>query len=212
MKDKIRIMLVDDHAIVRFGIRSILERNDDLEVCAEAETLEEAYLKVRETRPDIVILDMRLPDGDGLTGCQEIRKISKETKVIILTAYADDSTIRETMKSGAHGYLSKTIDSKAILSCIYSVNDGTRVFDSSLTEGIHEEHDLAQKKLGFDLTNKEELILDELSLGKTNKEIAQTLFISEKTVRNYISMIMKKLEVSNRTEATIYWLGQKSRK
>lgn len=210
MKDKIRILLVDDHVIVRFGIRSILERNEDLEVCGEAGTLEEAYLKVRETLPDIVILDMRLPDGDGLTGCQEIRKIRKETKVIILTAYADESTIRETMRSGAHGYLSKTIDSKAILSCIYSVNDGTRVFDSSLTDGIQDDAVGVIKRNRIELTNKEEQLLDELSLGKTNKEIAQTLFISEKTVRNYVSIIMKKLEVSNRTEATIYWLGQKS--
>lgn len=210
MKEKIRILLVDDHAVVRFGIRSILERNDDLEVCGEAGTLAEAYEKVKETEPDIVILDMRLPDGDGLTGCQEIRKIRKETKVIILTAYADESTIRETMKAGAHGYLSKTIDSKAIISCIHSVNDGTRVFDNSLSSGIMENVTGDKDTRRVELTSKEEQILDELSLGKTNKEIAQALFISEKTVRNYVSMIMKKLEVSNRTEATIYWLGQKS--
>lgn len=210
MKEKIRILLVDDHAVVRFGIRSILERNDDLEVCGEAGTLAEAYVKVKETEPDIVILDMKLPDGDGLTGCQEIKKIREETKVIILTAYADESTIRETMKSGAHGYLSKTIDSKAILSCIYSVNDGTRVFDNSLSVGIMENVKGEKDSRQVELTSKEEQILDELSLGKTNKEIAKALFISEKTVRNYVSMIMKKLEVSNRTEATIYWLGQKS--
>lgn len=210
MMNKIRILLVDDHAVVRFGIRSILERNDDLEVCGEAGTLQEAYEKVRETEPDIVILDMRLPDGDGLTGCQEIRKIRQETKVIILTAYADESTIRETMRSGAHGYLSKTIDSRAILSCIYSVNDGTRVFDSTLPESLSNVGDAEERKGRMELTLKEELILDELSQGKTNREIAQALYISEKTVRNYVSLIMKKLEVTNRTEATIYWLGQKS--
>lgn len=210
MKDKIRILLVDDHAVVRFGIRSILERNDDLEVCGEAGSLSEAYEKVRETKPDIVILDMRLPDGDGLTGCQEIRKIRPETKVIILTAYADESTIRETMRSGAHGFLSKTIDSRAILSCIYSVNDGTRVFDSTLPESLSNAGGGEERKGRVELTMKEEQILDELSQGKTNREIAQALYISEKTVRNYVSLIMKKLEVTNRTEATIYWLGQKS--
>lgn len=212
MEDKIKIMLVDDHAIVRYGIRSILEQRDHIEVCCEAETLQEAYEKIHENSPDLVILDMRLPDGDGLTACRELRKISPSTKVIILTAYADDSTIRETIKAGAHGYLSKTIDSKAILSCIYSVHEGMKVFDSTLTEdapsnGIHP--DIPKPTV---LTQKEEQILDELCLGKTNREIAQALFISEKTVRNYISFIMKKLDVSNRTEATIFWLGQKSQK
>ena len=205
----IKILLVDDHSIVRYGIRSLIERNTGLSVCGEAENLLEAYEKVRELKPDVVLLDLKLPDGDGATGCREIKKIQEDIKVIILTAYADDTIVVEAVRAGADGYLLKNIDSKTIIEAIRDVFEGKSVLDSTVLPKV-----LRAIKSNSDshetMTPQEKRILDFISEGKTNKEIGEELFIAEKTVRNNVSIIMKKINVSNRTEAAIYWSRQKS--
>ncbi|MEJ6951600.1 response regulator [Natronospora cellulosivora (SeqCode)] len=207
--EKIKVLLVDDHSVVRFGIKAILENTDDIEVCAEAESLEIAYQKVRELMPDVVLLDMKLADGDGVMGSREIKEISPETKIIILTAYGDESLLVEVIKAGANGYLLKDIDSKTILSSIRDVFNGKAALGPKATSSLL---NLVknQNKLAVDLSSRERNILDLLTLGKSNKDIAKELFIAEKTVRNYVSKIMKKINVSNRTEAALFWKRQKS--
>lgn len=208
-KKNISVLLVDDHAIVRCGIRSLIERNSGLEVCGEAANLQEAYHKVSDLKPDIVLLDIKLPDGDGAAGCREIKKISPETKVIILTAFAEDAIVLEAVQAGAEGYLLKNIDSKSIITAIRDVAAGKPALDASI---INKVLDIVKGKHPVDdsLTPQERNILELVSQGKTNKEIGQELFISEKTVRNNVSKILRKINVNNRTEAAIYWSRQKS--
>lgn len=211
---KIKVMLIDDHSVVRFGIRSLLERDTEIEVCAESGTIREALDILKTQSPDLVILDYKMPDATGDEGCAQIKSILPSTRVIILTAYADDFAVRACLKAGADGFLSKNIDGNAIRSAVFNVYNGTKIFDNDVMRQIlmtEPENNLPLTDYPH-LSPKEIEILDLISQGKTNRSIASQLFISEKTVRNYVSAVMKKLGVSNRTEATIYWLGQKSRK
>lgn len=211
MRKELKVLLVDDHSIVRWGIKSIIDKTQGMIVCGESGTLSDAYEKVRELKPDIILLDIRLPDGDGVTGCREIKKISPDTKIIILTAYAEDSIVVESVKSGADGYLLKNIDSKAIITAINDVAQGISVLDPSVVGRVI---DAVKRGSNSDseLTVQEKQILDLISVGKTNREIGEEMFIAEKTVRNYVSRIMKKINVTNRTEAAMYWQRQKSLK
>lgn len=193
MKNKpIRVLLIDDHSVVRLGIKALIENNIDLKVCGESAILEDAYKKTKELEPDVVLLDIKLPDGDGVIGCREIKKIAPDTKVIILTAYGNESLVKEVIKAGADGYLLKDIDKKTIISAIREVTEGKSALDPKVTKTVF---DMLKNKndLAINLTPQEENILDLINLGKTNKEIASELFIAEKTIRNYVSKIMKKL-------------------
>jgi len=209
--NNVAILLVDDHAIVRCGIRSLIEKNQGWHVCGEAENLSQAYEKVEELKPDVVLLDIKLPDGDGARGCREIKKIVPNTKVIILTAYGEDSIVSEAVKSGADGYLLKNIDGKSIISAIDNVISGTSVLDTAMVGSIF---NIVKKANQLDnlLTPQEKRILELIGQGKTNKDIGQELYIAEKTVRNNVSRILKKINVTNRTEAAIYWSRQMSLK
>ncbi|MFZ5969098.1 MAG: response regulator [Bacillota bacterium] len=207
----ISVLLVDDHAVVRWGMRTLIEKKPEFSVCGEAATLAEAYEKVETLKPDIVLLDVKLPDGDGASGCREMKKISPDTKIIILTAYTDDLILLETIRAGADGYLLKNIDSKAIISAIENVAKGISILDPSMVGRVMEVV-RGSREVSEELTIQERNILDLIGLGKTNKEIAEELFIAEKTVRNYVSKIMKKINVTNRTEAAIFWSKQKSLK
>lgn len=212
MRNKLTsILLVDDHSIVRCGIKSLLERNNEFTVCGEASTLQQAYEKVVELKPDIVLLDIKLPDGNGAVGCREIKKLSPITKVIILTAYAEDSIIMETIKADVDGYLLKNIDSKIIINTIKEVSQGASALDPSIVGDVlkilKETNNISDK-----ISYQERKILDLISLGKTNKEIADELYIAEKTVRNNVSKILRKLNVNNRTEAAMLWSKQMSLK
>ncbi|MCC5910600.1 MAG: response regulator transcription factor [Clostridiaceae bacterium] len=207
-KKNINILLVDDHAIVRYGIRSLIERNDGLRVCGEAESLQEAYQKVSELEPDVILLDIKLPDGDGAAGCREIKKIYPAVKIIILTAFAEDSIVMEAVTAGAEGYLLKNIDSKNIITAIRDVVMGKSILDPKIVGKVF---NLVKNNETKDpgLTPQEKNILELISQGKTNKHIGKELFISEKTVRNYLSKAFRKINVSNRTEAAIYWSKHK---
>lgn len=209
--DVIKVLLVDDHAIVRLGIKSLIEKNLDVVVCGECGTLSDALEAVEDLQPDIVLLDIKLPDGDGVIGCKEIKKINPSSKVIILTAYGEDSLISEVIKAGADGYLLKNIDSKKIVSSIRDVANGKSILDSGITNQIV---NLLKNKDSDEivLTKQEQKILSLVSEGKTNKEIAKEVFIAEKTVRNYVSKIFKIIHAGNRTEAALYWIRYNSMK
>lgn len=209
-KHKVKILLVDDHSVVRWGIKSLIERNTDHTVCAEAENLSEAYELVEDLKPDLVLLDIKLPDGDGVSGLTKIKNISPKTKVIMLTAYAEDEIIRETLKAGADGYLLKNIDSKTILSSIKEVMAGKQILDKSVEKNITD--NFPAKEHDQILTNQEIKILELVATGKSNKDIAEEIYLAEKTVRNYVSKVMAKINVSNRTEAALYWKRKNSLK
>lgn len=207
---RIKVLLVDDHAVVRYGIRSVLEKNPLIEVCGEAGSLTETYDKVEIYRPHIVLLDMKLPDGDGVTGCIKLKSIIQDIKVIILTAYADDHIVVEAVKAGIDGYLLKNIEGQAIAKAIIDVYKGISVIDPKLSHNLIK---IIQKnELEHPLSPQERNIIDLVSQGRKNKDIAEVLFLSEKTVRNNVSKIMKKINVNNRTEAAIFWTRQKSLK
>ncbi len=201
---KINIMIVDDHAIVRLGLASIVEKNDLYNVCCDAGTSSEAYEKIEKFSPDLILLDCKLPDGDGVTMCYQIKNKYPDIKIIIISAFCDDYMIKEALQAGADGYLMKTIDKNMILSSIERVLSGEKSFDPSLIHTL-----INQPKEGtgkVELTNQEIEIISRIAQGFTNKEIGKEMYISEKTVRNYISRIFEKIGVNNRTEAALYWI------
>lgn len=211
MKEKIKVLLIDDHSVVRDGLRLLLELDERLEVCGEASTLNEGVLMVNNLRPDVVLLDFRLPDGDGITGCINIKNNFPNIKIIILTAYAEEHIVMEAIRAGADGYLLKNIESDELIKTIVSVFEGESVLDSLVTEAVFNSIKSENVKPTDNsiLSPRERKILEMISTGKTNKEIGSSLFISDKTVRNYVSNIFKKLNVTNRTEAASYWIRNK---
>ena len=211
MTDKVKVFLVDDHGIVRSGLRLILELDKRIEVCGEAKNLQETMEAITECKPDVVLLDFKLPDGDGVNGCLAIKSRLPQTKIIILTAYSQAHLVMEAIRAGADGYLLKNLKGEELVENILKVYHGNSVFDSSVTESILTNIIASNEKQKSDkLTNKEVEILKMISIGKSNKEIAKDMEISEKTVRNYISNIFRKLNVSNRTEAASYWLRKQT--
>lgn len=210
MTDQIKqIMLVDDHNIVRMGLRGIIEKDPELQVCSEAASLEEAYELLRSEKPDLVLLDMKLPDGDGAAGVKEIKRIRPGVRVLILTAFAEDHMVQESIRNGAEGYLLKNVDGRSIIQAIHNVLGNLMVMDSTVSNTMMK----PRKDPALDmLDDREQEVLNLISHGKTNKEIGETLFLAEKTVRNMITRIMKKIDVTNRTEAAAYWLNKRSKR
>ncbi len=210
MKSKIKVLLVDDHSIVREGLRMVLESVETIEVCGEAGTLKQAMHLTAESLPDVVVLDYRLPDGDGITGTINLKARFPNIKVLILTAYTQDEVVTGAIRAGIDGFLLKDADSNELIRAIQSIAKGTLVLDSSTTASIFDllrgGHSSQRVKVP-ELTQQEERILQLVALGKTNKEIADSMAISDKTVRNYLSKAFRKLNVSNRTEAASYWIN-----
>lgn len=200
----IKVLIVDDHSVIRVGLRALIEESDGLTVIGEAGCLDEAYNKINELIPDVVLLDMQLPDGDGVAGCSYIKKINTNIKVVILTAFADDAFVIEAIKAGANGYLLKTIDSDILINAIISTHKGGSTLDSAVVGKIMNE--IKREKITDPRFNEQEInILELISDGKSNKEISQQLNLAEKTVRNYVSKLMKKVAVDNRTGLAVFW-------
>jgi DNA-binding NarL/FixJ family response regulator len=210
-KSNIKVLLVDDHAVVRYGIRSILDKFPSIQVLGEAGSLNEAYEKAEDLKPDVILLDMKLPDGDGVTGCIKLKSIIPNVKVIILTAFAEENIVYEAVKAGIDGYILKNIEGQAIVNAITDSYKGVTVIDPSISDKLVK---IIQKgnESDYSLAPQDRNILELISQGCTNKEIADALFLSEKTVRNNVSKIMKKINVNNRTEAAMFWSRQKSLK
>ena len=205
---KTKIMIVDDHEVVRLGLISLLEQNSQYEVIAQAENAPEAIKKVETYKPDIVLMDIRLPGMSGIEACEKICSKYPDTKVIMLTSYAEDEMLFSAIKAGASGYVLKQINAKDLINSIESVARGEASLDPAVTQRVFQEVRKAvqeEEASAFSsLSQQEKMVLKLVSEGKTNREIAQNLFLGEGTVRNYVSSILSKLNVSNRAEAAAY--------
>ena len=210
MREKIRVLLVDDHTIVRKGLRLILELHDRIDVCGEAGSIKEMIDMIAQCEPDVILLDFKLPDGDGVEGCKKIRSRFPGIKILILTAYSQDHIVMEAIRAGANGYLLKNIKGDELIKSIFSVYENESVLDPSVAEVVFKQLHTGESGSEHQLSPRETNILNMISKGKTNKEIAKALYISEKTVRNYTSTLFKKINVHNRTEAARYWLMKNS--
>ena len=200
-----RAVVVDDHGVVRMGLVALLNRTPDVAVVGEAASGAEALQVVRRTRPNIVILDLRLPDMDGVEVCRQIKSISPETEVIIVSSFADENALVGAIVAGAKGYVLKSLDNNDLLRAIETVAKGGSAIDPALSAhvigGVQK---LAAHKDEPAFTKQELALLRLIAQGKTNREIGQELYLSEKTVRNYISNLLAKHNMKNRAEAAAY--------
>lgn len=205
---RVKIMLVDDHEVVRMGMRALLERQDGFEVVAEAATEEGAVQEAAVSRPDIILMDIRLAGGSGINACQQIMAAQPDIKIIILTSYAEDELLFSAIRAGAISYVLKQADSRELLRAIHAAVKGEGTLDHSLTQRVFEEvrHSVERKEAEVfsELSQKEKQVLLHIVEGETNRVIADKLFLSEGTVRNYVSNILSKLDVANRAEAAAY--------
>jgi DNA-binding NarL/FixJ family response regulator len=207
-KPPLRVMLVDDHEIVRDGIRAMLDSQEDVVVTAEAGTVREAVDEAERTRPDVVVMDVRLSDGSGIEATREIRANNPTTRVLMLTSFADDEALFASIMAGASGYVLKQVKSGDLMRAIRAVGAGDSLLDPSVTNAVLErlrkgKHLMRDEKLAR-LSPQEERILTAVADGKTNREIGDELHLAEKTVKNYVSSILSKLEVARRAEAAAY--------
>ncbi len=205
---KSKIMIVDDHEVVRLGLISLLEQNSQYEIIAQSDNAIDAIKKVETYKPDIVLMDIRLPGMSGIEACEQINKKYPDTKVIMLTSYAEDEMLFSAIKAGASGYVLKQINAKDLINSIESVARGEASLDPAVTQRVFQEVRKAvreEEASAFSsLSQQEKMVLKLVSEGKTNRDIAQNLFLGEGTVRNYVSSILSKLNVSNRAEAAAY--------
>ena len=201
-----RIFLLDDHEIVRRGLRELLEAEDDLEVAGEASTAEEALARIPATRPDVAVLDVRLPDGNGVEVCREIRSRHPEIQCLMLTSYADDEALFDAIMAGASGYVLKQVRGVELIDGIRRVAAGQSLLDPTVTKRVLERLRAApeEDERLAGLTEQERKILALLADGLTNRQIAEQLFLAEKTVKNYVSNLLSKLGMHRRTEAAVY--------
>jgi two-component system, NarL family, response regulator DevR len=205
---KQRIILVDDHEVVRLGLKSLLERHTQFDVIGEAASAREAIEMVSNLHPGVVVMDIRLPGTSGIEACEEITRRFPETKVIMLTSYAEDEMLFSAIRAGASGYVLKQINGEDLVRAIESVSRGEALLDPAVTQRVFQEVRRAVKEEEASafahLSQQEKHVLLLVSEGKTNREIAKALFLGEGTVRNYVSSILSKLGVNNRAEAAAY--------
>jgi two-component system, NarL family, response regulator DevR len=200
-----RIMIVDDHEVVRFGLSNLLTRQPGWQVVAEAGTMVEAIHLADAHEPDVVVMDIRLSDGSGVEACREIKKAHPQTKVIMLTSFAEDDLLFNAISAGAAGYVLKQVGNTDLLRTIETVARGEALLDPSVTGRVLAKLRESIRTEAFaDLSEQELKVLALIAQGKTNKEIATHLYLGEGTVRNYVSNILGKLGLSNRAEASAY--------
>ncbi len=204
----LRLLVVDDHEVVRQGLVALIDRREKFQVVAEAGTVAEALDAARRFQPDLVIMDVRLPDGSGIEACREIRAELPNTRVVMLTSYPDEEAVLSAIIAGASGYLLKQIRARDLVNALEAVGRGESLLDPAVTEKVLERvrriasgtytDELAQ------LTAQEQKILQLVAEGKTNKEIASEVFLSDKTVKNYVSSILSKLNLQRRAQAAAF--------
>ena len=201
-----RVFLLDDHEVVRRGLRELFESEDDLTVVGEGATAHEALTRVPSSKPDVAVLDVRLPDGDGVEVCRDLRSAMPELKCLMLTSYADDEALFSAILAGASGYVLKQIKGSDLVSAVRRVAAGESLLDPSLTRQVMERlrgENVQDERLAR-LTAQERNILDLIADGKTNRQIADELYLAEKTVKNYVSNLLSKMGFARRTEAAVY--------
>ena len=201
-----RVFLLDDHEIVRRGVKELLEAEGDLEVVGEAGTAAEALARIPPTRPDVAVLDVRLPDGDGVQVCREIRSSHPEIQCLMLTSFADDQALFEAIMAGASGYVLKQIKGADVVEAVRSVAAGRSLLDPSVTARVVERlrKGSEEDELLARLSPQERNILRLIADGLTNRQIAEQVHLAEKTVKNYVSNLLAKLGMERRTQAAVY--------
>jgi two-component system, NarL family, response regulator DevR len=205
---RLRVMLVDDHEVVRNGVKSLLHATEDIAVVAEASTVAEAVKFAAASKPDVIVMDVRLADGSGIEATREIRAERPQTQVLMLTSFADDEALFASIMAGAAGYVLKQIRSGELVNAIRAVGSGQNLLDPAVTKTVLDrlrkgKHLLRDERLSR-LSAQEERILTLVAEGRTNRQIGDELRLAEKTVKNYLSSIMSKLEVARRAEAAAY--------
>ncbi len=205
---KQRILLVDDHEVVRLGLKALLQHHPQFDVIGEAGTAREAIEKVGILHPEVVVMDIRLPGTSGIDACAEITRAYPTTRVIMLTSYAEDEMLFSAIRAGASGYVLKQIGGEDLIRALETIGRGESMLDPAVTQRVFQEVRRAvreEEASSFvNLSAQEKHVLLLVSEGKTNREIAKSLFLGEGTVRNYVSSILSKLQVSNRAEAAAY--------
>src|SRR5687768_17087200 len=205
MADPIRVFLLDDHELVRRGVRDLLEGEDDLVVVGEAGTAEEAVGRIPATTPNVAVLDVQLPDGDGVEVCREIRSKHPEIACVMLTSFSDDEAVYAAIMAGAAGFILKQVRGNDLVDGIRRVARGESLLDPQVTTRVLERlRTQTEADELADLTDQERNILMLIADGLTNREIGERLFLAEKTVKNYVSNLLSKLGMHRRTEAAVY--------
>ena len=202
----LRVLLVDDHEVVRRGLRALLEAQDGIEVVGEVDTVADVVRQVGFNAPDVVVMDVRLPDGSGVEATRRVRQRFPDVAVLILSSFADEEALMSSIEAGASGYLLKRIDTEAIVNAVRAVGAGESLLDPAMTEKLFtnlrdadHDDDLISK-----LSGQERRILTRLAEGKTNREIANEMYLAEKTVKNYVSNLLAKMGMARRSEAAAY--------
>jgi two-component system response regulator DevR len=209
--NSVTLLIVDDSEVVRVGLKALLSTERDINIVGEAKNVAEAVEQCARLRPQVVLLDVRLPDGSGLDACRQIRRRTPDCRVIILTSVIDDRIVDEAIQSGAHGYLLKEIDGRGLVTAVRDVAVGKSILDPAVTARV-----MQMVRTGTPLRDglnalspQEKRVLALLAEGCTNKEIGVKLGLSEKTVKNYLSTVFEKLNVSRRAEAAAIYAQQK---
>lgn len=210
---RVRVLIVDDHEVVRLGLRAALELHDDIEVVGEAGTARAALQEAEIRRPAVILMDVRMPETDGIEACRALGERMPETKVLMLTSFADEEAVMASIMAGASGYLLKNVGATEIASAIRSVAAGESLLDPAVTNRVlsrlrnltveHEDREVAM------LSGREKEVLGHVAKGLTNREIAEALVISENTARNHVSRILDKLGLSRRSEAASFAVRHK---
>jgi len=211
----IRLLVVDDHKVVRLGLHTLLNRHAGIEVVGEAGTVGAAVEEAARLHPEVVLMDVRLPDGDGFEACRRIRRSQPEVRVLFLTSFADEDIVLKSIDAGADGYLLKEIDEENLIRAIRSVAAGQSILDPAVTRRVLERvknADSASTKDELEkLSAQERRVLSLVAEGKTNKEIGLALGLSDKTVKNYISNILDKFNLTRRSQAAAFFVQHSSK-
>lgn len=202
----LKVLLVDDHEVVRAGLKSLIDSQKDMSVVGEAGTVAEGVRRVGFDEPDVVVLDVRLPDGSGVEACREIRERFPEVKVLMLTSFADEEALMAAILAGASGYVLKRIKTEELVRDIRRVGAGESLLDPEMTDRLFQRlrTGSSEDPLLGKLTKQERTIVDHIAAGLTNKQIAEEMFLAEKTVKNYVSNVLAKMGMSRRSEAAAY--------
>ncbi len=208
----IRVFLLDDHEMVREGVRSLLESDEEIEVVGEAATAAEALTRIPLAKPNVAILDVRLDDGSGIEVCRDVRSAHPEVTCLMLTSFADDEALYASVMAGAAGYVLKQIRARDLIADVKKVASGASLMDPRAVARVVERiaHPPKQFAAADLLSPQESRLLDHIAEGLTNRQIAEAMFLSEKTVKNYVTGLLNKLNMNNRTEAAVYATKMKS--
>lgn len=201
-----RVLLVDDHEVVRRGLAAMLSAHDDIEVVGEAGSGEEALRRVGMDDPDVVVMDVRMPEQSGIEACRDVRAAFPDVKVLMLTSYADEEALMASIMAGASGYVLKRVKGHELIEDIRKVAGGESLLDPTMVERLFDRlrHGAKEDPKLSQLTDQERVIVGHIADGLTNRQIAEEMFLAEKTVKNYVSTVLAKMGMSNRSEAAAY--------